>query len=182
MIETEGSIQLIVAEQFTSEEWAELLRQLELPATLTSRMESLLSLDKGKYVELPGDRWTRVVRDEHCLTFVQTEQVSIAFHCEEVDSVPTEFTKNELYLDLDKLKGELRLRPWQTGDRIAPIGMEGTQLISDIVRRSKIDASTKEALMILHDDEHIHWCIGLKIGRHAVADKHSSSIIRCWIS
>ena len=67
----------------------------------------------------------------------------------------------------------MKIRPWQEGDRIKSIGMKGSQLISDIISDAKLTATEKQNVLVVHDDKAIHWCVGMKIGREAVANESS---------
>lgn len=97
---------------------------------------------------------------------------------EKVSSLPSVYTKNEIYLDESKLQGVLQIRLWQIGDRIAPLGMKGSQLISDVITDAKIPNSKRKSICVVHDEQEIHWCVGLKIGRKALADKNANSILK----
>jgi tRNA(Ile)-lysidine synthase len=50
-----------------------------------------------------------------------------------------------------KLVFPLRLRLWRIGDRMQPLGMTGTKLISDILIDQKRDRFAKESTWVLED-------------------------------
>ena len=54
------------------------------------------------------------------------------------------------------------------GDRIAPLGMKGTQLLSDIMKDARIPDSRRRSLRVIADSEsgEIIWLEGLKRSRH----------------
>ncbi len=56
----------------------------------------------------------------------------------------------------------------QPGDRIAPLGMKGTQLLSDIMKDARVPASKRQQLRVIVDPENgeIIWLEGLKRSRH----------------
>ena len=85
-------------------------------------------------------------------------------------------------ISLGKIEGELKIRNWEIGDRISPIGMTGSQLISDIIKDAKITADEKRTQLVAHDDNKILWCIGLKISREAIASPESENILRCSVT
>ena len=59
------------------------------------------------------------------------------------------FNNNVLQLDSAKVEWPIRVRPWRDGDRIQPLGMEGSKLIADILTDKKIVSSQKrEAFLI----------------------------------
>ena len=96
---------------------------------------------------------------------------------ERVDLIPTAFTKQEVFLDAQKIEGELRLRPWIKGDRINLVGLKGSKLVSDILTDAKIPNSTRDKQLVLVDDKHIIACWGHAIGRNCLADKTTNEII-----
>lgn len=73
---------------------------------------------------------------------------------------------NIVYLPSGCDKYSIR-RP-QTGDRIAPLGMKGTRLVSDIISESKLDSKAKSQIRVLVriSDGKIIWVSGLKRSRH----------------
>lgn len=160
----------------------ELFRELGQPASIAKEIKRLKN--KGTKVELhssPNHSFSEVVFDGDQLSFISEDQFVLPkLNIEKVSSLPTQFTKSEIYLDESKVKGELRLRKWQIGDRIASLGLSGTQLISDVVSDAKLNAFQKAKVLVLCDDENIHWCVGLKVGRTAIAGE-GSIILKCWV-
>jgi len=62
-----------------------------------------------------------------------------------IDELPS----GTLHLDSGKLKWPVTVRQWADGDRIQPLGMEGSKLVSDLLTDKKIDATQKkEAILI----------------------------------
>ncbi|MFK7787598.1 MAG: tRNA lysidine(34) synthetase TilS [Crocinitomicaceae bacterium] len=160
-------------------EQIEVLRQLGISPSYLPRLINLT--ERGKRLEFNHSAFESVVRDEDQFTFLKKELSSFELHLEKVDSLPKVFDKAHAYLDKSKIQGELRLRKWEIGDRIAPIGMKGSQLISDIIKDAKINADSKRNQLVMHDDANILWCVGLKISRKAIAEAHSTEILRCSI-
>jgi tRNA(Ile)-lysidine synthase len=54
-----------------------------------------------------------------------------------------------LQLDAGKLVWPLQMRHWKAGDRFRPLGMEGTQLVSDHLTNRKVVGSEKRVAMVL---------------------------------
>ena len=75
----------------------------------------------------------------------------------------------------------MKLRKWQIGDRMKPIGMQGSKLISDILTEAKLTSVQKENSLVLVDDEKIIWCVGLKISREAISNTQSEVIVGVWV-
>ncbi len=151
-----------------------------LPSQLP-KIEKLEHAQKGKSVFSSSHQ---IIREEDAFYFKMrnTSTQEVQFMTEMVKQLPANFTKHEIYLDASKIKGELILRRWKKGDRISPLGMEGSKLISDIITDAKIPNALREEVLVLCDDQTIHWCVGLTIGRLALADQDSAHILKCLIS
>lgn len=158
----------------------EILRQFELSPTSIPRLLKLNQ--RGKRVLMKHSTFEAIVCDHGHFTFLKKDIALPQIQIERVDVLPATFDKTSIYLDADQVNGELKVRLWELGDRISPIGMTGSQLISDVIKDAKMDADAKKHVSVLHDDENIHWCIGLKIGRLAIASAETPHIIRCSIS
>jgi tRNA(Ile)-lysidine synthase len=52
-------------------------------------------------------------------------------------------------LDEDKLEYPLTLRNWRDGDSFQPLGMDGTQLVSDHLTNRKIPSIKKKQALVL---------------------------------
>lgn len=167
--------------KLTEVEKCELLRQMDLQLPLIERLNELSESIKGKYIHTFSNSSTEltIVREENSLRLVTNKPdcPSFVIQNNRNASLPDQFDKNTIYLDSEKVEGYLHFRPWVIGDRMAPLGMKGTKLISDIIAEAKVPFDEKEHILVLCDDDHIHWCVGLKVGRHAVADSNSTSII-----
>ena len=101
---------------------------------------------------------------------------------ESVHEIPETFDKETIYLDEDKLSGPLRLRVWKDGDKIASLGVDGSQLVSKILHDAKLPLVERENFYVLCDDKDIHWCPGLKVGRNAIATSSTNRILKCSLT
>ncbi len=68
-----------------------------------------------------------------------------------------------------------RLRLRRSGDRICPLGMNGSSLVSDIVKDAHLDAVESRNVFVLEHaaDGEIIWIPGLKRSRHRLIDLSS---------
>ena len=57
----------------------------------------------------------------------------------------------------------LTLRHWQHGDRIQPLGMKGSKIISDILINNKLNKFEKELQTIFESNNKIIWLTDLVI-------------------
>ncbi len=85
-----------------------------------------------------------------------------------------------LYLDASALDGspEFILRQWHEGDRIAPFGMKGTRLVSDIFSDAKLSVDEKKKARILQRNGVILWVLGLRTSRYFAVTDRSTDIVR----
>jgi len=119
-----------------------------------------------------------IYREEQGLVLHKGGHVDVPYLIiEHVDMLPKSFTKDVVYLNPDKIRGTLVLRPWEIGDRIASIGLRGSQLVSDVLSTAKIPSFLKEKFMVVVDDhERVLWIPGHKVSRLAIADEKSPII------
>jgi tRNA(Ile)-lysidine synthase len=71
--------------------------------------------------------------------------------------------KNIEFINGDRAKSKFILRKWQPGDRFIPLGMKGSKKVSDFLSEQKLSTYNKKDQMILTNDDHIVWIIGLRL-------------------
>lgn len=140
-----------------------------------STLEEVQKLNqKGKRVELGKNRYNyhAIIRDtDHFDLYKKGEITLPKLKFEMIEELPPEFNKDVFFVDPKKVEGDINLRLWKIGDRIKPIGMNGSQLVSDIMNDAKYDQSQKDRTFVITDDKDILWIPGLKVGRKAIANK-----------
>ncbi len=72
-------------------------------------------------------------------------------------------------------KEDYIIRRPQKGDRIAPMGMRGTRLVSDIISDARLERSAKSQIRVLvrKKDGEIIWVTGLKRSRHDLIKEYA---------
>jgi tRNA(Ile)-lysidine synthase len=161
----------------------EVLRQVNLPIQIHSELRKLAQSVNNKFIAIEHQHGNRIVKTDNKLEFVNTsEPWTPQVIIEKVNELPANFNKDFIYLDATKIKGSLRLRLWQDGDKIAPIGVKGSQLVSKILHDVKMSTGARENYHILCDDNEIHWCPGYKVGRNAIATSNKVQILKCSIT
>lgn len=182
--EAEGTIQKIRQSQnldfedfdTTSENvQVEILRQLGIRASILFELQKLRKTQKGRKITIDGmEIWKE---NNHFGIYPVSIFEIPKLEITEVKELPTAFSKTTLYLDGNKIKGELKLRKWEKGDQIQALGVNGSTLISKVLTGARISSRDKENALVLCDDEHVLWCVGYKISRLAIADEKSSLIL-----
>jgi tRNA(Ile)-lysidine synthase len=157
----------------------ELLRQLEIPLGYLDEVNKLANSEKGKVVHLSGKKKRKIIREANTL-FIEEEtnddKLLGKLIIQELPSPPEEFNKSAIYLDPDRIVGTLHLRFWQIGDRMKPIGMKGSKLVSDILKDAKVLHHLRKKQCVVTDDERILWCVGFSVSREAMANEGQACI------
>ena len=182
-IKKENIISFDLFDSLTNEERIELLRQLNQKPGLLIDLDKIRNSQKGKNIRLEKNDdcpFISISREENCFVFESdNKQINIPkILLKKVSSLPLEFSKNEIFIDSAKLNGELKLRKWKNGDRMQPIGLKGTKLLSDIIKDAKIPTFKKKDILVLTDQETIIWCVGIRISSTHIADNQSKEIIK----
>lgn len=107
-----------------------------------------------------------------------TSNFSWDFKIEKIEILPPTFDKWTIYLDADRLSGELYLRIPEFGDRIDPVGMKGSQSVNSVLKDLGIPVNKRADFPVLTDGKTVLWLPGLKVGRSAVANEHTVTIFK----
>ena len=139
-----------------------------------AQAEQLIHAQKGKYVDIGS---YRIVREADSLRILSLDQTNAwatptiregelpvslqlpASHEEITLSLSQNVTLDfdSEYTDHESITWPLTLRPWQSGDRVQLLGMNGTQKVSDILTNLGIAAAHKQHAMVLCDAAGIIW-------------------------
>jgi len=164
-------------EQEEGEVVTELLRLKGFSHGVVDELRKLKNAGKGGRIKLDHAKYTIVYRESDHFRFSSNEKFNLPeLVIHHVDVLPPSFDKKTIYLDPEKINGKLAIRTWQSGDRIKPIGIHGSKLISDILSYAKVPASEKASQLVVHDDFKILWCVGYAVSREAVATALSKKI------
>jgi tRNA(Ile)-lysidine synthase len=91
------------------------------------------------------------------------------------DALPAEwcecFGPYHAWLDADRLDWPLRLRTRLSGDRLTPLGTQGSKSVKELLIDCKVPAQERDTLPILECATGLVWVVGLRIdGRFAIKD------------
>ena len=161
--------------------WAEALRRWapDAPrsAGLVARIDALLDAPVGQRVEAGG---AAVWRERDALAFVSAtlpaQPVAVGadgtarlasgtFRASALDAVPAAFSPDphEETVDADRVPCPLAVRPWRDGDRIRPLGMEGSRLVSDLLRDARVPPSGRRAVPVVEGGGEVLWVVGHRL-------------------
>ena len=96
--------------------------------------------------------------------------------------VEQNISKKALLLDAEKVKFPLRIRNWNNGDRMQPLGMTGSQKISDILVNHKVSIINKTKALVLESDDQILWLVGYKPSKHHKITSQTKRVIIIWLA
>lgn len=86
-------------------------------------------------------------------------------------------------VDFSKVELPLTIRTWAQGDKIKPLGMNGTKLISDILINKKINLIDKEKQLVIVDSKNELLClVGLVISEDYKIQSHTREILEVVVS
>ena len=159
------------------------MRLFDLKSTFVKRLIELRKAPNGKFLDLSKSSFTfsnknsfeKIYRENNGFRFIKkTDQNSqnCKLNIEKNASLPQVFDKNFIYLNPKKLNGEFKLRNWQKGDRIKPIGVNGSKLVSDVLKDAKVPLAVRSNQLIVHDANKVLWVVGHCVSREGIADSN----------
>lgn len=81
------------------------------------------------------------------------------------------------HFDLDGIDGLPFIRTRQPGDRIRPLGLNGTKKLQDILIDAKVPIDQRDRVPLLCDREGILWVCGLRRSERSIIEKETTSIL-----
>lgn len=106
------------------------------------------------------------------------EQAGFAWSLLEGGPFAVPDSMDEAVLDADRLEFPIEVRPWREGDRMRPIGLGGTKLISDILIDAKVPRNRKHLAYVLVSGGEVAWLAGHRIGEGFQATAGSQRVLR----
>lgn len=123
---------------------------------------ALLAAQSGSFIDSSShrilkDRDHLVLSEKGTTAFVEYSVFALPFSTnrlrfEESSLSEVRFDNPSIhYLDLDKVEFPLQVRTWKEGDKIRPLGMRGTQKVSDVLIQNKISLTDKREVVVVLD-------------------------------
>jgi tRNA(Ile)-lysidine synthase len=66
-------------------------------------------------------------------------------------------------LDADRIAHTLTVRAWRDGDRMKPLGLDGTKSLQDLFGDRKVPRSLRRSLPVVESDGEIAWVAGVAV-------------------
>jgi tRNA(Ile)-lysidine synthase len=138
-------------------------KEIDISSSIRSISENLIELQSGKTIQLSNNYKLVRDRDLFILNRIGDEKkASVELKKEDLSQIKAVyghqmsieefdgiFEDNRLYADLSKLSFPITVRHWKDGDRFQPLGMEGTQLISDHLTNRKVSSAQKNDAFLI---------------------------------
>ena len=179
---------------------ASLRSYLHMQPISMNAIDSILAMAKGPAGgRLDITKELFVIRDREELVFSRPEQVvdifmpihklgnfsshGISYSGEIADPRSVNFGEHPLieYFDADLLPEQLVIRYWRDGDRLTPIGMDGSMTVSDFLTNAKINVADKRKVLVLCSADEVLWVIGYRIHNGFKVTQKTEGIIRIKI-
>lgn len=90
----------------------------------------------------------------------------------EIDTRP-----DNAMFDLGKLVFPVRIRKWEAGDRIMPLGMDRDKKVSDLLIDLKVPLIKKKQVLVLISGDEIAWVIGYRISDRFKIDNRTKEVL-----
>jgi tRNA(Ile)-lysidine synthase len=85
-------------------------------------------------------------------------------HTETLPLPAPPFSSHRELFDLDQIQLPLSCRHWREGDRLQPLGMQGTKLVSDLFTNAHFSPNRKASTWLVVDaSDRILWVVGLRV-------------------
>jgi tRNA(Ile)-lysidine synthase len=82
------------------------------------------------------------------------------------------------FFDMEVLDFPLVLRPVQQGDRIRPLGMQGSKTVARLLQDAKMPPDERRRVPALAIGEDIVWVIGVRVGSHAAITADTRKVLK----
>ncbi|MCA0133149.1 tRNA lysidine(34) synthetase TilS [Winogradskyella alexanderae] len=140
---------------------------------LTKHRQHLILTDLDK--ELPNNECTLI--DE---TNMSSETPIGTLTLEDTKNAQDN-TSTTIYVDRAKLKFPLKLRLWQKGEYIYPLGMQGKKKLSKFLKDEKLTPFQKDTTWVLESNGDIIWVVGRRADDRFKVTKHTDKILKIEI-
>ncbi len=95
-----------------------------------------------------------------------------------LDALPVAFRPGAAYLDASALPGPLRARSFRPGDRINPLGMEGTKKVKEIFIDERVPLQRRTSTPIVYAGDEVLWVAGLRQSGHCSVREDTKKILK----
>jgi tRNA(Ile)-lysidine synthase len=82
------------------------------------------------------------------------------------------------YADADRLGTDLVVRTWTEGDRLRPLGLDGSKTVSDLLTDAQVPSHQRATVCVLCTADHIAWVVGHHLDRRVRVQPATEQVAR----
>lgn len=87
-------------------------------------------------------------------------------------------TGNTAFMDCEGISFPLTVRSWRPGDRIEPLGMEGSKKVQDLFVDCKVSREDRRGIPLLTDRSSVIWVAGLRLSRRVAITERTTGVLK----
>lgn len=142
------------------------------------RIKKRLNMEERKqpifqcdHIEIPGE------------VKIREEGLTIKFDFIKSTALREENFKNEAmaFMDYDRINPPLKIRNMIPGDRIQPLGLDGSQKLKSFFINHKVPRNKRYKIPILVDSQSIIWIVGMRLSDHVKVTDQTCTIVKAEI-
>ena len=134
-------------------EQKEILYQLDIPRNQISEITKLVNAQKG--AKIAYTNFIMVNDGDSIVIKKETPQKQAVISVENISTMDIDYTQQGFFIDNEKVKGQLNIRPWKEGDRFTPLGLKGSKRLSKYLNGLAINAAEKQYALVITDEEKV---------------------------
>ncbi len=117
---------------------------------------------------------------EHPLTIPGTTHISgWRIHTDVIEKMESAFGDDlTAYLNYDRVRGELVVRPRCPGDRFQPLGMDEEKKVGRFMIDARVPRLWRTRVPIVCDDEKLLWVVGYRIDERVKVTENTKRVLR----
>lgn len=182
-----SSIELDKISQLTSYQIVELFKYLDVPTHVIRRISDLFSAENGKFLSwraANSGSLFYLVRQKEKIAFFDDTVLEWAFEWREPDvkSNDPSVVSPPIFIDLEKLDGDLYFRKVQDGDRIHIKGMKGSKNALQVFKEMGVPAPLRKIQFVLCDQQKVIAIPPMYINAIVEAQENSKEIAQLVFS
>ncbi len=145
---------------------------------LVARLAALVEAPVGACVDSGG---LRVWRQRDTLRFADEPASGVvgALVVTPLPSVPDAFDRDPWSETVDADRAaDIRVRLWRDGDRIRPLGLDGSQLVSDLLRQRGVALADRAAVPVVVRGAEVLWVVGHRLAASVAVGPGTTRAVR----
>ncbi|NOY05462.1 MAG: tRNA lysidine(34) synthetase TilS [Chlorobi bacterium] len=149
------------------------------PGQYVNVQKNVRAYRSRNYIEIvstpPRESRTLLVERDGCTT-IDGRRIWIQV----VKDIPTVMSSDPRveFIDADSVGEQFTIRRWKAGDRMQPLGLRGSKLVSDILTDKGITGSAREYYHVLLSDQTIVWLCGVCISHRHRITEHTTKALK----